>query len=186
VSLSPVQRVRRVLLLCVHCRRNLVYHRIGHELSGDWNTPSQSYRREFWATEIGNNLDTCVVEWCKLFADTKSKHHWQKVVSNKEKFLSMFYAKTSSNKKQFQDFISEVRHYRDKFVAHLDDETEMQIPNLDFVQSSTVFLFGYLVEEEITPANLQGLPTTQDQLSVYLSSCGEAARKEILMTASKA
>ncbi|MBN2267384.1 MAG: hypothetical protein JW725_03535 [Candidatus Babeliaceae bacterium] len=41
-----------------------------------------------------------------------------------------------------------MRTYRDKFVAHLDSEEVMQIPQLDIVVDTTSYLYDYLLANE--------------------------------------
>jgi len=72
-------RLRRVVLLCVHFSRNLAYYRAGHDRLTN-ASPS------FWITIDGNFLDMAVMEWCKLFGDQKGRHSWVKVVTDPSRF----------------------------------------------------------------------------------------------------
>jgi len=47
--------------------------------------------------------------------------------------------------------IQEMRRYRDKFVAHLDSDEVMQIPDLTMTLKSVSFLYDYLLENEGEP-----------------------------------
>lgn len=72
--------VRKLLLLCCHCTRNIAYYRVGfvgERGGGDLKQPTQ-----FGATVNGNMLDIAVLEWCKLFADRKARHHWKRFVQS--------------------------------------------------------------------------------------------------------
>jgi hypothetical protein len=42
----------------------------------------------------------------------------------------------------FEAHCAEMKTYRDKFVAHLDDERRMQIPNLTVSINSVIYLYG--------------------------------------------
>jgi len=48
----------------------------------------------------------------------------------------------------FYAYIQEMRTYRDKFVAHLDEEEQMQIPNLSPAIKSAQFLYQHLLNAE--------------------------------------
>lgn len=70
----------------------------------------------------------CFLEWCKLFADKKGKHYWHKLVSNKEESNQGLLDALGVKQEEFDNVIKETRSYRDKFLAHLDDERIMNIP----------------------------------------------------------
>ena len=74
---------------------------------------------QFWRTVNGNFLDLCVLEWCKLFAGKNSMHHWRKVVAHPDRFEVALRARLRLTKPQFDEYITAMCAYRDKFVAHL-------------------------------------------------------------------
>ncbi len=76
------QLLRRVGILCCHCLRNIAYYKEG------WRSGKLIFRDQFWVTINGNFMDICVIEWCKLFGDTRGKHYWGKVITEKDKFLT--------------------------------------------------------------------------------------------------
>jgi len=136
------QRLRRVAILCCHCLRNLAYFKA-------WQQDGENVRTEqFWITTNNNFLDIAVLEWCKLFGDLKGKHHWGKVISDGDEFFDGLLAKVVLTKQMFDDYIKEMRTYRDEFIAHLDDEERMQIPNLVPATKSAVYLYEYLIAHE--------------------------------------
>lgn len=51
-------------------------------------------------------------------------------------------------REQFAAYITEMRQYRDKFVAHLDDEPIMYLPRLRPAKSSVALLYHYLLSNE--------------------------------------
>jgi hypothetical protein len=126
----------------LHFLRNAAYYRA-------WNAaPIQRRREEFWRTVNGNFIDICVLDWCKLFGDLKAQHHWSKSVSNRDPFLAGLYIKTRLGDASFESYRIEVRTYRDKFVAHLDELNKADIPNLQPGIDSVRYLYDYLVTEE--------------------------------------
>jgi hypothetical protein len=108
-----------------------------------WPEPQQ-----FWITTNNNFLDIAVLEWCKLFGDRNAKHYWEKLVGESEIFLSDLIERLRITESMFDVFIEEMRAYRDKFVAHLDDENEMKIPNLVPAIRSVQYLYQWLLEQE--------------------------------------
>ena len=49
---------------------------------------------------------------------------------------------------QFNDYMNQMRSYRDKFVAHLDSEETMHIPQLQTAIDSSAYLYDYLLTYE--------------------------------------
>lgn len=48
----------------------------------------------------------------------------------------------------FDTYIKEMRSYRDKFVAHLDDDNTAYIPKLEIARKSASYLYDYLLAHE--------------------------------------
>lgn len=145
--LSREERLRRVLLLCVYFARNMAFYRAAWGENG-LITPAGS---NFWNTVNANFIDTAVLEWCKLFADKNGHQSWRKVVGDADKFEAKMLSAANLDAKKFEDMIKHVRAYRDKFVAHLDSEREMKIPQLDLLLAVVRVLFKHLLEEEMQP-----------------------------------
>ncbi len=137
-----IDHVRKVLILCSHFLRNLAFYRVG------WRRRECRRRDQFWLTVNGNFLDHCVLEWCKLFADNKGKHHWRKVISKPEEFEKQLLKRVRLTVPQFDDYIKDMRSYRDKFVAHLDAEPVMQMPRFRLARLSVAFLNDYVLANE--------------------------------------
>lgn len=136
------QRVRRVLILCCHFLRNLAFYRAG------WRNRAPVRTDQFWVTANGNFLDHCVLEWCKLFGDQRSKHHWRKVVTDQNRFFAGLLTTLALTEAQFEVYTNEMRTYRDKFVAHLDLDEVMQFPRLRLARKSVAYLHDYVLTHE--------------------------------------
>jgi hypothetical protein len=89
-----------------------------------------------------------VLEWCKLFAARKAKHYWRKLVGHPENFMVGLLQYLEMTEAGFDAFIAGIRTYRDKFVAHLDDEPTMNIPNMIPAIESAQYLYQWLLEQE--------------------------------------
>jgi hypothetical protein len=102
----------------------------------------------FFIVANGNFIDMCVLEWCKLFADHKDKHHWQNIVADKAHFEKELFGRSSVSKLELGKQVRAMRRYRDKFIAHLDSDRIMQIPSLDIPKKTTWFYYAYVVANE--------------------------------------
>ena len=138
------QHLRRVAILCCHCLRNLAFYRAGV------HNGKSKLKGNFWLNAYNNFLDIAVLEWCKLYADTRGKHFWRKVISRDVAFLEGLLQELGLSDTDFDDYVNQMRTYRDKFVAHLDSEEEMHIPFLQIAVNSAVYLYDYLLENEET------------------------------------
>ncbi len=135
-------RLRRALILCCHCLRNIAFYR-------SWNKAGKPFAKQpFWAYTNGNFLDIAVLEWCKLFADVRGQHFYTKVLLNSAEFKVSLITALGLLETEFDDYVKSMRTYRDKFVAHLDDSLTMEIPNLDVAKNSATYLYQCLHAQE--------------------------------------
>jgi hypothetical protein len=131
-----------MLLLCSHFLRNLAFYRAGRYRG------QLKRKNQFWVT-VGNNcLDHCVLEWCKLFADRKGKHHWRKIVDDEAAFNARLLTAVRMTQTEFNQYIGVMRTYRNKFVAHLDEEEVMNIPVFRPAQRAVQCLYTHIVKNE--------------------------------------
>jgi hypothetical protein len=136
------KRLRKAGHLCLHCLRNLAFFRA-------WEKDKSTRRtHQYWITAGNNFLDIAVLDWCKLFADRNAKHHWRKLVEEHATFQNGMMVKLQLTEEKFEQYIKEMRTYRDKFIAHLDDENTMNIPNLLPAHRSAVYLYHWLLKNE--------------------------------------
>jgi hypothetical protein len=167
--LSPDERRRRVVQLCCSFMRNLAYHRAGLdiEVQGKLLDP-RCPQAAFWREVHGNFFDISVLDWCKLFVDRKNgdwgEQHWRRVVDEPDRFEADLYATLGVTADKFTTLIKKIKHYRNKFVAHLDDERTMLLPALEKAKIAIAFLHGRLVQQAGGCGDWRGLPTTAEQL----------------------
>ena len=160
------KRLRRVALLCCHFARNCAYYRAG------WDGKETKARNEFWATVQGNFIDIAVLEWLKLFGDHKDKHHWRKIVEDKDSFKQEMLAKCEISESELAHTRDLLKEYRDKFIAHLDSEEMMCIPVLDIPIKVMKFYYEYIAHE-LVETGLGDLPI---DIELYYQSCFRAAK----------
>jgi len=164
--MTPTQRIRRVALLCCHALRNLAYYRsCSHK---------EEFDNEFWKTVNGNFLDICVLEWCKLFGDKRGKHYWDKVITDRTTFVEGLLNSVALSQEKFNAYVDEMQFYRNKFIAHLDSERTMPIPELDLVLKSASYLYDYLLANEDKENFFIGLPLTASSYYVQSLDKGKA------------
>ncbi len=58
---------------------------------------------------------------------------------------------------QLDAYIEQMRHFRDKFVAHLDDDRTMRPPDLSVAKSAVEFYHSYVIDSEAPSGCLSGL-----------------------------
>ena len=154
--LTKNERIRRVMLLCCHSMRNIAFYRAG------WMGKKIRVKGQYAIAANSNFLDIAVLEWCKLFADKDGRHHWKRVVEDKSKFEQGLYEYLNITKKDFRFYVKEVLNYRNKFLAHLDDERVMYPPKLKLARNAVLYLYEYLrsdavASQSIADVNLSGV-----------------------------
>jgi hypothetical protein len=164
------ERLRRVARLCAHFTRNLAYYRGGFPKLTQ-QTP------DLWLTIAGNFLDIATLEWCKLLGDENAKHGWQKTVTDKERFKRELLQHMEMTKDEWNNYVKEMRDYRDKFIAHLDNLLEMKIPVMDRAFKSAQFYYNYIAANEISWDELRDLPA---DLNFYFVQCHGEAQNNLL------
>jgi hypothetical protein len=147
------QRLRRVVLVCCHFGRYLAYYR-----AASANEHKALLDVNFWRVVNGNFIDLCVLEWCKLFGETRGEHHWKRVVSNPQDFEEALLKHLKIALSDFKKEISTIRRYRDKFVAHLDSDEIADVPGLEIALRSVSFYHARIVHAESNEGDLAGLP----------------------------
>jgi hypothetical protein len=163
--LTRQKLLRRVALLSVHFARNLAYYRAGH---GRLTRSSA----QFWINVDGNFIDMALIEWCKLLADPKGKHYWANVVNDPSRFEGVMLGRLDMTGADFSAYVRGVRKYRDKFVAHLDDQAVMDIPTLETAYTAAKFYYRHVMQHEAAAEDVFGLPAN---LANYYDHCfGEA------------
>ena len=161
------QRLRRVGILCCHCLRNLAFYKAG------WLNGDLLFKDQFWVNVNGNFLDICVMEWCKLFGDTRGVHYWKKVVTDPTAFFKGLLREVKITEADLNSYINEMRTYRDKFVAHLDSKETMHIPTLTVARKSASYLYDYLRTHEDEGDFFSDAP---NKASTFYRNCLKEAR----------
>src|ERR1700730_9592230 len=75
--LTRQELLRRVVLACGTCLRNLGYYRAG------WEGRRPVFSGNIQKTINSNFIDMAVLEWCKLFGEERHEpQHWHRVIND--------------------------------------------------------------------------------------------------------
>lgn len=178
--LSREERLRRVCLVAYTFARNMACYRSARNGGPDYAGPVS----QFWVTADGNFIDMAVLEWCKLFGDTRAHHAARKVVSDPDKFETDLLAHIGLAAVEFAELVDVVRTYRDKFVAHLDSERTMTPPKLDVMWAAIQFYYKHVIDVEMNEAEFAGWRAKLDQTNTnpdiakyYIQSLRDAQKQ---------
>ncbi len=111
------------------------------------------------------------MEWCKLFTErptTRSgRHHWRTVVTKQSEFMTGLCVRLGVSEAGFEQYAKTVVRYRNKFVAHLDNERTAYIPFMWVARSSAAFLYDHLRDD---PAFAKYLPDLAPSAAAYYAT----------------
>jgi hypothetical protein len=164
-ELTREERLRRVVLVCTIFMRNLAYYRGAQEFRVGWAESPLVSEASFWRTVANNALDISVLEFCKLFGERRGNHFWGQTVSDSGRFQAELLRHLKMSSQQLDGYVEQMRHYRDKFVAHLDDDRTMRPPDLSLAKSATEFYHSYILDNEAPPGCLSGLVDSAAKLT---------------------
>lgn len=143
MTLSLLQRQRRMAKLCVHSLRNLAYYLAWY----DEGKPHVT--RNFWVNANGNFIEIALLEWCKVFGDRKGAYSYKKCAGDPDAVHGLLLAAIGKSQQQWDDYVDAMRKYRDKFVAHWDEDVDGAfLPQMDIAKDSLVFLLDHCVQQE--------------------------------------
>ncbi len=137
MAVSEKDRLRRVVLVCASFARNLAYFRAGQEKENQPLLQERVPFASFWRQVNGNAIDIAMLDWCKLFADRIGEHHWTKLVKNRAAFESGLMRHLGVNAGIFEEYVKDLRTYRNKCAGHSDPEKTAQIPDMALAKSAT-------------------------------------------------
>ena len=172
LQMERIELLRRSVILCCHTLRNLAFYKAG------WKDGQLKRKNQFWVNANSNSLDIAVLEWCKLFADEKAKHHWKKIISNQDQFINALLQKLNITIEEFETYIKAMKTYRDKFVAHLDLERVMHPPKIRLAKKSVAFLLDYLLDNEEEEDCFFDAPKSAEQFYSYYAWLGHKTYKK--------
>jgi hypothetical protein len=94
------------------------------------------------------------------------------VVGDPRSFLPQMLSDSGITQPAWMRYLDEIRDYRDKFIAHLDDIPVMNVPRMNIAVAATFYLYDALRAEQ-SPRVFQRLPAN---LRTYAQRCGAEVR----------
>ncbi len=148
-------RTRRTFQLANFCIANIAAYRV------NWNSNTQQRKpiidNDFWIRANGTLFDMSVIEWCKLFADHKGKHHWSRTFSNKDEWKSKLLHHMGMTEEEYDFELMKLKEYRDKYATHLDDPKSMNYPLTEIMLRSASFLYDCIKNNAETKIHIIGV-----------------------------
>lgn len=98
----------------------------------------------------GNQLDSAVLEWCKVFGSDDEATHWKQVVpaADHDQFRSDLLASLEITVDVWAAYWNEMKSYRDNLIAHhIELNKVANYPVLDLALKSSFFYYNYLIKE---------------------------------------
>lgn len=176
--MADARKIRRIGVLCLYCIGNIASYRAG------WTSKKKfKLNTDFWRKVNGNFLDIATLDWCKLFVEHDGKHHWSTIFSDKRTFRTSLFSGINVPEKDFKNEIGEIKKYRDKFLAHLDEPTMLYYPKSEIMLKSSMFLYHLLATSPKTRMALSGaLIDPQDFYDEYYQvALKEIAHAEVIV-----
>jgi|GEM_PF-2707132 len=146
--------------ICCHFTKNLAYHQAGI------GEPDKELKNDFWRMANGNFAEIAILEFCKLFGGWNDQYRWQNVVEDENDFKKRIEVKTTLSFVEFENYVKEIKLYRDKYLSHHDQEIEF--PRLQIATTAVFAYYQYIIERY----GAGGFPL--DLKSFYMNSFKEA------------
>jgi hypothetical protein len=172
-------RILRAAIICCRIARNLAYY---------WETDKvfcSMPQGTFWNVALGNFIDIAILDWCILFgSDHKDhqKHHWKRILplADHENFKNEIDYILEQNNKKWDDHWKEITNYRNRFVAHLDDNDDTPFPVPDMGVPHVILLSYYFRLQRLAPQVFEN-PNIPCDLGNYFVEKVNEAKSEIHM-----
>jgi hypothetical protein len=173
IELTRRQRLRRVVILCCSFGRNLAYYRTAREPAFELLLNAANPSASFWRQANASFLDIALLEWCKLIIDEKG---WRKIVTDRESFERGLYDRLNMTADEYEAHAKEAKHFRDRFVAHLDSEPVMNIPGFDQAKAAVWYYHEHVVTREAADGDLEELAASTRAMDLGCEQCQREAR----------
>lgn len=99
-----------------------------------------------------------------MFVDSKGKNHFSKALEDPDEFKQNLIETLCLTEAQFDDYVVSIKTYRDKFIAHLDEENIMNIPDMDVARQSAKFLYQRLLVKEAKNNTFADAPLSANEV----------------------
>ncbi len=97
--------------------------------------------KELLVMTCNAHIQMYITEWCKVFGTDQETNF--KRLGCENLFVDVLDKKYNISREQFDDYINEVKPFRNKYVAHKEN-IELKVPNLSLAQKAIIVLDGIL------------------------------------------
>ena len=179
MATAKIDPIRGAVSLLGSFTRNLAFYRVSLEPCAKPLLGKTHPDASFWCQVHSNFVDMLTLEWCKLFGDSNSRYHWQRVIPKGDQsgFEQTMLRTFSQDRERFLDYVISMRRYRDKFVAHLDIGNIMEIPCFDEAEVVAGHYHSHLVRVGLDQSKLVGLTSGSDDLRHSHGQFEQVARR---------
>ena len=170
---ATIDPIRGAVILIQSFGRNLAYYRASLSPTAEPLLDPQYRDASFWRQVHSNFVDMLVLEWCKLFGDTKSHYYWGRALPKGDLccFEKTMLAKVCMTRNQFDEYVKSMVAYRNWFVAHLSKENDMHIPHFEVADTAADHYHCHLARIGLSRGRLGGLASSQGELRVGRELC---------------
>lgn len=138
------ERILRVLTHIQTFTASLAFHRA---TITNLNTPKSEEEYAAWVRT--NFLDYAIARFACFFGSTGSNPtHWKNLVEEEHQvdFRAELLSKTSQSLEEWQNYRNLLLNFRDRYLAHLDDENQFVLPSLNQAHIAAKHYFDWLIE----------------------------------------
>ena len=158
----------------MHTLRNLAFYKSWYKAG----KPGE--KKQFWINANSNFLDIAILEWCKLFADRRGRHYYARVIDDPPQFMTDMLAKLAMTEGEFTAYVEELKNYRDKFIAHLDELEGYVVPKIKVARESSRFLYDRLQDQEQQANTFAGAPESGSEFYDHFFDEGLHSYKKLI------
>lgn len=142
LEVSPGSKAHSAARLARRCLQNIAFYRAGQGVI------TKDTESDFWKTTQHSFALLVVLDWYKLFIDTSSSLHWANFLVDPNDFGRRIVNVVHMSEAELHEMILDTKTYRDKYVAHADED--VPIVQLDFERMRLIagFLLDFLICKE--------------------------------------
>lgn len=131
------------LVRAVEIARNFSIQRYCY-LEAEKNTVAKG---RLFTTIRSNYFDIAVLDWMLLFGNRDDPHHFKKLITDSASFKRDLLLKLNFNESEWTTYRDELKKFRDKRVAHFEQNTDVIVPSLDKALVCVSEYYKALIEE---------------------------------------
>ena len=140
LKMDKIDLQKRSILKCRDFVRQFSYHRAMFP-------HIKNLRTNIWIYTFNNFIDMSILDWCHLFGNRNDDLYWKNVITNNDEFKRNILANLKISEKEWNNYWSLIKDYRDKHVAHIEISPQYTIPDLTNALESIKLYYSYVIKE---------------------------------------